>query len=502
MIKRLILALLLSGSPLWATLSIADNASGSPQTVSLTGTGTAVVASLSPRSLTFGSESLHTASSPQVVTLHNTGSAVLKIARIGFSGADTTDFTQVDTCGASVAAGNTCTIVVLFTPSAIGTPVASLSITDNASGGPQRVSLTGAGAMAVASLSPSSLTFGNESVGTSSSSQVVTLKNTGNAALSLTRIAVTGADASDFTQDDNCGASVPARGACTIAVLFTPSVAGARAALLKITDTAGGSPQAVSLSGTGTQTLVWSDEFDLPDGSAPDPSKWNYDLGGWGWGNQELECYTNSRQNAFIQGGKLVIQALNAPNTVCKDRNNNTTVNNYTSARLNTAGKFGQAYGRFEARIKIPYGQGMWPAFWLVGNNIGSVGSAAAGEIDIMENIGKEPSIIHGSMHGPGTNGGINSQSAAFALPNGERFSGDFHVFAIEWGASRVRLYVDNNLYETVNQSDVTAGGPWVFDHPFFIILNVAVGGTWPGGPDATTVFPQQMLVDYVRVYQ
>lgn len=240
----------------------------------------------------------------------------------------------------------------------------------------------------------------------------------------------------------------------------------------------------------------------MPDATAPDPSKWNYDLGGAGWGNQELECYTNSPQNVFIQGGNLVIQALNAPNTVCKDSNNNTTVNNYTSARLKTAGKFQQAYGRFEARIKIPYGQGMWPAFWLLGDNIGSVGWPTCGEIDIMENVGNEPSSIHGTMHGPGTSGGRNSQSAVLALPNGQRFSDDFHVFAIEWGASQVRFYVDDTPYETVNKSDVTAGGRWVFDHPFFIILNVAVGGGWPGSPDASTVFPQQMLVDYVRVYE
>jgi beta-glucanase (GH16 family) len=248
--------------------------------------------------------------------------------------------------------------------------------------------------------------------------------------------------------------------------------------------------------------VTWSDEFDLPDGSAPDPSKWNYDLGGGGWGNEELECYTNSPQNVFIQGGNLVIRALNAPNTVCKDRSNNTTINNFTSARLQTAGKFQQAYGRFEARIKIPYGQGMWPAFWLLGNNSGSVGWPACGEIDIMENIGKEPSTIHGSMHGPGTSGGLNSQSAVLALPNGQLFSDDFHIFAIEWGASQVRFYVDDILYETVNQSDITAGGRWVFDHPFFIILNVAIGGSWPGSPDATTVFPQQLLVDYMRVYE
>jgi len=174
---------------------------------------------------------------------------------------------------------------------------------------------------------------------------------------------------------------------------------------------------------------------------------------------------------------------------------------NYTSARLKTQGLFSQAYGRFEARIKIPAGQGMWPAFWMLGNDITSVGWPKCGEIDIMENIGKEPGTVHGSLHGPSTSGPTSDLSAAFSLPAGQNFAGDFHLYAVEWEPGTIRFYVDTNLYATFTSSQWPAGGAWVFDHPFFIILNVAVGGSWPGSPDSTTVFPQQMLVDYVRVY-
>ena len=245
-------------------------------------------------------------------------------------------------------------------------------------------------------------------------------------------------------------------------------------------------------------TLVWSDEFSGADGSAPDSSKWTYDLGGKGWGNNELECYTNRLPNAHIQGGNLVIiaQKESVPFT-CSDG----TSNNYTSARLKTQGLFSQAYGRFEARIKIPAGQGMWPAFWMLGNNITTAGWPGCGEIDIMENIGKEPGTVHGSLHGPSTTATTSDASASFGLPAGQNFSDAFHLYAVEWEPGVVRFYVDSNLYETVNQSQWPAGGTWVFDHPFFLLLNVAVGGNWPGSPDNTTVFPQQMLVDYVRVY-
>ena len=242
--------------------------------------------------------------------------------------------------------------------------------------------------------------------------------------------------------------------------------------------------------------LVWSDEFDGPNGSAVDSSKWSFDVGGNGWGNNELETYTSRTANAHLEGGLLVIKALKetftGPDGITR---------NYTSARLPTKKKFSQAYGRFEARIKIPYGQGLWPAFWMLGDNIDIAHWPNCGEIDIMENIGKEPSIVHGTFHGPGYSGG-SGVSAAYTLPNGRKFSDDFHTFAVEWEPNVIRFYVDGLLYRTRTPADLPAGTSWVFDHPFFIILNVAVGGGWPGNPDATTIFPQQMLVDYVRAYQ
>jgi len=241
---------------------------------------------------------------------------------------------------------------------------------------------------------------------------------------------------------------------------------------------------------------VWSDEFDGPTGSAVDLSKWSFDIGGNGWGNNELETYTSRTANSELVGGQLAIRALKetfaGPDKITR---------NYTSARLLTKNKFSQAYGRFEARIKISYGQGIWPAFWMLGDNIDTVHWPTCGEIDIMENIGKEPSRIHGTLHGPGYSAG-SGITAPYALPNGQKFSDDFHTFAVEWEPKVIRFYVDGVLYKKRTPADLPAGRSWVFDRPFFIILNVAVGGSWPGNPDTTTIFPQQMLVDYVRVYQ
>ena len=172
----------------------------------------------------------------------------------------------------------------------------------------------------------------------------------------------------------------------------------------------------------------------------------------------------------------------------------------YTSARLKTQGKFSQAYGRFEARIKIPYGQGLWPAFWMLGEDIAKVGWPTSGEIDIMENIGKEPFTVHGTIHGPGYSG-AGGIGASHTLPLKQRFADDFHSFAVEWEPGTIRFYVDNEIYETRTRADLPASTKWVFDHPFFILLNVAVGGDWPGNPDTTTVFPQFMRIDYLRVY-
>ncbi len=266
--------------------------------------------------------------------------------------------------------------------------------------------------------------------------------------------------------------------------------------------------------------LVWSDEFNGRDGSAPDPRKWTYDIGtgGDGWGNNELEYYTNSPRNVVVRGGNLVITALKekytAPSARPDGQNQNqaagsgttgqgTVTRDYTSARLKTQGLFSQVYGRFEARIKIPHGQGMWPAFWMLGADIDKVGWPRSGEIDIMENIGKEPSKVHGSIHGLGpSDSGTDDMTAVYTLPTGEAFSDAFHIFALEWEPKVIRFYVDGNLYETATPSSFPQKTGWVFDHPFFLLLNLAVGGDWPGSPDDSTHFPQQMLVDYVRVYE
>jgi beta-glucanase (GH16 family) len=246
----------------------------------------------------------------------------------------------------------------------------------------------------------------------------------------------------------------------------------------------------------GPWMLTWSDEFDAADGSRPDESRWSNDIGGGGWGNQELETYTSRAENATIQHGELVITAraehFTASDGVPRD---------YTSARLKTEGRFTQTYGRFEARVQIPRGQGMWPAFWLLGANASSAGWPGCGEIDIMENIGREPTTVHGTFHGPGYSGG-SAIGAAFQSADGKPFADAYHVYAVEWDQAEIRWYVDDHLYETRKPSDLPGGSRWVFDHDFFIIINVAVGGSWPGNPDKTTIFPQQMKVDYVRVYK
>jgi len=231
--------------------------------------------------------------------------------------------------------------------------------------------------------------------------------------------------------------------------------------------------------------LEWGDEF---DGTALDRTKWVEETGGGGWGNNEMQFYTPRRENVRVADGRLLIEAR-------KEQYEN---RGYTSARLKTAGKFERRYGRFEARIKVPRGQGIWPAFWMLGANIGSVGWPRSGEIDIMENIGKEPGIVHGTLHGPGYSG-----DKAFGKPSplaSGAYADDFHVFAVEWEPKEIRWYRDGLLYHTARPD--TVPGDWVFEHPFFVLVNLAVGGYWPGYPDATTTFPQRMLVDYVRVYR
>jgi beta-glucanase (GH16 family) len=263
-------------------------------------------------------------------------------------------------------------------------------------------------------------------------------------------------------------------------------------------DDAGAPTDAAPDSGLPGWTLVWSDEFNGPDGSAVDTTYWTQETGNAGWDdNHELEYYTPGTDNAVVAGGNLVItaQSAGASAYTCEYG-----ACQYTSARMNTSGKFQQAYGRFESRILLPSGQGMWPAFWVLGDNIGTVGWPQCGEIDIMENIGSTPSTNYGSMHGPGYSG-AQDLTGSYSLSDGGTLSDGFHVYAVEWAPEVVRFYFDGVSYETRTPADVPDGDVWVYDHPFFVILNVAVGGYWPGNPDSTTQFPQTMLVDYVRVY-
>lgn len=241
---------------------------------------------------------------------------------------------------------------------------------------------------------------------------------------------------------------------------------------------------------------TWADEFDRPDGSAPDPGKWAFDLGGSGWGNQELQTYTNRPANVRIQDGCLIIEARRE-NRRGPDR----ILRRYTSARLKTERRFAFRYGKVEARMLLPAGKGIWPAFWMLGESAPDRIWPATGEIDVMESIGSDTTVVHGSAHGP-MGSKVFSLTAPYRLPPNQSFADDFHLFALEWEPDALRFYVDGKLYQTRTRADVPPGGSWPFNHPFYLLLNVAVGGTWPGPPDATTSFPQRMRVDFIRVYR
>ena len=236
--------------------------------------------------------------------------------------------------------------------------------------------------------------------------------------------------------------------------------------------------------------LVWSDEFDGPANSQPDETKWSYDLGNnQGWGNDELQTYTNSTTNVHLDGiGHLVIRV---------------TLENgeYTSARIKTEQKFATQYGKIEARIKLPHGKGLWPAFWMLGTNIESAKWPICGEIDVMEHSGREPFVNHGSLHGPGYSG-ENSVTGTYTLSAERTFADDFHIFAVAWSPEQISFFVDDSIYFAAGPASIPSASKWVFDKPFFLILNMAVGGRFPGSPDSTTVFPQELIVDYVRVYR
>jgi beta-glucanase (GH16 family) len=240
-------------------------------------------------------------------------------------------------------------------------------------------------------------------------------------------------------------------------------------------------------------SLAWAEEFDGPAGSPADPAIWRPQTGGHGWGNSELQYYTSETANAALDGsGNLAItvvqpDAQSARYDGCL----------YTSARLITKDRWSFRYGLIQARVKLPAGRGIWPAFWMLGTDIDTAGWPACGEIDIMENFGTNPAAVHGTIHGPGYSGegGITA-----SLDTRAPLSGAFHVYSVCWEPGRIRWYADQTLYHTVTPASLH-GGPWVFDHDFYFLINVAVGGRFSQHPERSTPFPQAMLIDYIRVY-
>ena len=234
--------------------------------------------------------------------------------------------------------------------------------------------------------------------------------------------------------------------------------------------------------------MVWNDEF---TGSAIDPAKWAYETGGGGWGNNELEYYTSSSENSYINNGNLVIEAKRQAQGG----------RDYTSARMLTKGKQSFKYGRIDVRAKLPQGQGLWPAIWMLGADIDQNNWPKCGEIDMMELRGQQPNKFLTTMHFSKPDGSHELKGGPDqTLANGN-FSDDFHVFSSVRSKNQIRFYLDGNLYYTFTNGDVGSNN-YPFNNPFFMLLNVAVGGDFLGNPDATTVFPQQMQVDYVRYYQ
>jgi len=242
-------------------------------------------------------------------------------------------------------------------------------------------------------------------------------------------------------------------------------------------------------------SLAWSEEFDGAAGSPASPRTWRPEVGGHGWGNQELQCYTDGTGNAALDGAGNLAIVVRRPDPQLAGRQYGGC--EYTSARLISKNLMSFRYGLVRARIKLPRGRGIWPGFWLLGENIDEVGWPQCGEIDVMENFGTDPAVVHGTVHGPGYSGG---RGITAALDVGSPLADDFHVYSVSWEPGRIRWYADEKLYHTVTRADLR-GNPWVFDHDFFLLVNVAVGGRFSERPDRSVTFPQRMLVDYIRIY-
>ena len=252
-------------------------------------------------------------------------------------------------------------------------------------------------------------------------------------------------------------------------------------------------PKVLAAADPTVWSLVWDDEFNAPDGTGIDTTKWTAETGGNGWGNNELETYTSRTQNASISNGTLVIKATKEDFT-----GTDGILRHYTSARLKTQAKFEQAYGRFEARVKVPFGQGLWPAFWMLGSGCPETPWPDCGEIDIMESKGSLPTMSSSALHGPGYSG-----QTPFA--NWQKFPRgtitDFHTYAVEWDTRSVQWLVDGVPHYQVGATDIHPYGRSVLGKSFIVILNMAIGGHFDGNPQSDTIFPATMLVDYVRVY-
>ena len=256
-----------------------------------------------------------------------------------------------------------------------------------------------------------------------------------------------------------------------------------------------GSLSGIPESGYSTPTsypgmeMIWSDEF---EGDYLNENFWTYEIGNGhsGWGNNELQFYR--RENTSLKDGHLIIQA----------RKENYGGFNYTSSRIITENKFEFKYGRVDIRAVIPEGKGVWPALWTLGENIRTVGWPRCGEMDIMELVGHRPSTVHATVHYSNTNGDRIMNGSEISLPGGKKFSQEFHVFSMIWEEDKVDFYMDDIKYHSITRASLGTDNPYPFNKPFFFIFNVAVGGNWPGSPNSTTVFPQNMIVDYIRVFQ
>ena len=249
------------------------------------------------------------------------------------------------------------------------------------------------------------------------------------------------------------------------------------------------------LARDGSFRLAWSDEFDGAHGSPPDTSTWQAETGGSGWGNRELQYYTDDAENAALDGdGNLAIVVRRVDPDLARQQYAGCR---YTSARLISRDRMSFCYGLVQARIKIPRVHGIWPAFWMLGQDIGRSGWPGCGEIDVMEHFGTGPGTVHGTIHGPGYSGQAGISGSRIVGPSLGR---DFHLYSMVWEPGRIRWYVNDELYHTVTPADLD-GKPWVFDHDFFLLINVAVGGTASVEPASSSTFPQTMLIDYIRVY-